>query len=45
MKSKLEILFGEVADWERKHPGEEAFGHLGVSGKEASQAKSHSLVF
>ena len=36
MKSWLEILFGEVADRERKHPGEEASGHLGMSGKKAS---------
>ena len=36
MKSQLEILFGEVADRERKHPSEEASGHLSSSGKEAS---------
>ena len=36
MKSQLAILFGEVADRERKHPSEEASGHLGSSGKEAS---------
>ena len=36
MKSRLVILFDEVADRERKHPGEEASGHLGASGKEAS---------
>ena len=35
MKSRLEISFGEVADRERKHPGEEASRHLGASGKEA----------
>ena len=35
MKSRLAV-FGEVVDWERKHPGEGASGHLGASGKEAS---------
>ena len=30
------ISFDEVADRERKHPGEEASGHLGALGKEAS---------
>ena len=39
MKSRLPILFGEVADRERKHPGEEAFGHLGALGKEASEIR------
>ena len=36
MKSRLAILFGEVVDQEMKHLGEQAFGHLGASGKEAS---------
>ena len=36
MKSWLAISFGEVAYRERKRPGEEASGHLGASGKEAS---------
>ena len=36
MKSRLEVSFGEVADRERKHPGEKATGHLGAPGKEAS---------
>ena len=36
MKSWLTVSFGEVADWERKHPGEGASGHLGASGNEAS---------
>ena len=36
MKSQLVISFDEVADRERKHPGKEASGHLGASGKEAS---------
>ena len=36
MKSRLVIPFGEVADREKKHPGEEASGHLGASGNEAS---------
>ena len=35
MKSQLAV-FGEVADRERKHPGERASRHLGASGKEAS---------
>ena len=35
MKSRLAILFGEVADGDRKHPGEEVFEHLGAFGKEA----------
>ena len=36
MKSRLTVSFGEVADRERKHPGEEAFGHMGTLKKEAS---------
>ena len=39
MKSRLAISFGEVADRERKHMGEEASGYLGASGKEASEIK------
>ena len=39
MKSRLAVSFGEVADRERKHPGEGASGHLGSSGKEASGIK------
>ena len=39
IKSRLAISFGEVADWERKHPGDKASGHLGVSGKEASEIR------
>ena len=39
MKSRLVISFNEVADRERKHPGEEASGHLGALGKEASRIK------
>ena len=35
MKSRLAIPFGEVADQERKHSGEGAFGHLSASGKGA----------
>ena len=35
MKSRFPISFGEVADRERKHPGEEASGHQGASEKEA----------
>ena len=40
MKSQLAISFGEVADQARKHPGEEASGNLGASGKEASRIRS-----
>ena len=36
MESRLTVSFGKVADRERKHPGEEASGHQGASGKEAS---------
>ena len=36
MKSWLAVLFGEVADRERRHPSEGVSGHLGASGKEAS---------
>ena len=36
MESWLIVSFGRVADRERKHPGEEASGHQGTSGKEAS---------
>ena len=35
MKSQLAVSFDKVTDREMKHPGEEASGHLGVSGKEA----------
>ena len=35
MKSRLVVPFDEVADRERKHSGEGAFGHLGTSGKGA----------
>ena len=36
MRSWLAILFGEVADWERRHSSEGVTGHLIASGKEAS---------
>ena len=36
IKSRLAVSVGEVVDREMKHPGEEASGHLGASGKEAS---------
>ena len=36
MKGRLTVSVGKVADRERKHPGEEASGHLSASGKEAS---------
>ena len=36
MKSRLAVSFGEVADRERKHLGEEVTGHLGPLGKEVS---------
>ena len=36
MKSQLAVLFGEVADRERKHLGEKTFGHMGVSRNESS---------
>ena len=39
MKRQLTISFGEVADRERKHSGEETSGHLGASGKEASEIR------
>ena len=39
MKSWLAISFGEVADREKKHPSEEASGHLDASGKEASRIR------
>ena len=39
MKGRLAISFGEVADRERKHPGEETSGHLGASGKEVSEIR------
>ena len=39
MKIWWAVSFGEVADRERKHPGEGAFGHLGTSGKEASRIR------
>ena len=34
MESRLAVSFGRVADWERKHPGEEASGHQGASRNE-----------
>ena len=39
MESRLAVSFGKVADWEMKHPGEEASGHQGASGKEASRIR------
>ena len=39
MESRLAVSFGKVIDRERKHSGEEAFGHLGTSGKEVSGIK------
>ena len=36
MESRLTVSFGRITDRERKHSGEEAFGHQGASGKEAS---------
>ena len=33
------VSFGKVADRERKHPRDEAFGHQGASGKEASRIR------
>ena len=32
----MAVSLGRVTDRERKHPGEEASGHYGASGKEAS---------
>ena len=53
MENRLAILFGKVVDQERKHPGEEASGHLGASGKggfrdkrrPGTQAESHPGVY
>ena len=39
MKSRLTVSFGEVADWERRHPSEGVSEHLGASGKEASRIR------
>ena len=39
MESRLAVSFGKVADRERKHPDEEAFGHQGASRKEASEIR------
>ena len=36
MESRLAVSFGKVADREKKHWGDEASGHQGASGKEAS---------
>ena len=36
MENWLAVSFGKVADRKRKHLSEEASGHLGASGKEAS---------
>ena len=36
MKIRLAVLFGEVADLERRHPSEWVSGRLGSSRKEAS---------
>ena len=37
MESRLAVSLGRVADREMKHPGEEASGHQGTSGEEASR--------
>ena len=39
MESRLTVSFGKVPDRERKHPGDEASGHQGASGKEASKIR------
>ena len=39
IKSRLAVLFGEVADRKRKHPSEGVSGHLGASRKEASRIR------
>ena len=39
MESRLAVSLGRVVDWERKNPGEEASGHQGASGKEASRVR------
>ena len=39
MKHRLTISFGEVADREKRHPSEGVSGHLGASGKEASEIR------
>ena len=44
MKSRLAVLFDEVVDRERKHPGEGAFGHLGASGKEATGIRGAKVL-
>ena len=35
MERRLAISLGRVADWERNHLGEGAFGYYGTSGEEA----------
>ena len=39
MKIRLAVLFLELVDRERKHPGEEASRHQGALGKEASRIR------
>ena len=39
MESRLTVSFRKVADRERKHSGDEASGHQGASGKEASEIR------
>ena len=39
MESRLAVSLGRVVDRERKNPGEEASGHQGASGKEASRVR------
>ena len=44
MKIRFTVSFGEVADRERKHPGEGASGHLGASRNEAFRIRGTRLL-
>ena len=44
MKSRLAVAFGEVSEWERRHPSERVSGHMVVSGKEASGVRGARVL-
>ena len=44
MKSRLSVSFGEVADWERRHPSEGVSRQLVASRKEASRVRGARVL-
>ena len=44
MRSRLAVLFDEVADWEMSHSSERVTGHLVASGNEASGVRGARVL-